>query len=99
MRIDDIWRDLDEEESSRAEHVGEHGVTKNEVVEILLNPANPTVTSRSSGEQIAFGYASTGRYLAVVWEQVPEEPFTVYPITAYDAPEPGERKSKGKRKR
>lgn len=98
-KIDDIWWDLDDEEGSRAEHVGEHGVTKDEVEEILLNPANPTLTSRTSGEQITFGYTSAGRYLAIVWERVQDVPFTVFPITAYDAPEPRERRYKGKRRR
>jgi len=99
VRVDDIWWDLDEGEGSRSEHIGEHEVTKSEVEDILLNPLNSTTTSRTSGEQITFGYTSSGRYLAVVWERVLDVPFTVYPITAYDVPEPGERKAKRKRKR
>jgi YD repeat-containing protein len=97
-RVESIWWD---DEGGRDEHISEHDVTKDEVEEVLLNPVNPTTTSRASGEQITFGYTSSGRYLAVVWAQVLEDPFTVYPITAYDAPEPGESKSKsrGKRKR
>jgi hypothetical protein len=35
-----------------------------------------------------FGYTSSGRYLAVVWEHVDDNPLTLYPITAYDAPDP-----------
>jgi hypothetical protein len=27
-------------------------------------------------------------YLAVVWEHVQEDPLTIMPVTAYDAPEP-----------
>jgi uncharacterized DUF497 family protein len=97
-RVESIWWD---DEGGRDEHISEHDVTKEEVEEVLLNPANPTTRSRTSGEQITFGYTSSGRHLAVVWAQVLENPFTVYPITAYDAPEGGKptRKVKGKRKR
>jgi hypothetical protein len=35
---------------------------------------------------MTFGYTSSGRYLAVVWEHVDDNPLTIYPITAYDAP-------------
>lgn len=99
VRIDDIWWDLDDEEGSRAEHVDEHGVTKSEVEEVLRNPRNLTTTSRTSGEQITFGYTSSGRYLAIVWERVQDIPLTVYPITAYDVPEPAAQKVKRKRKK
>lgn len=30
-----------------------------------------------------FGWTSTGKYLFVVYEHVLDDPFTVYPITAY----------------
>ena len=99
VRVDDIWWDLDDEEGSRSEHVGEHGVKKSEVEEVLRNPRNPTTTSRTSGEQITFGYTSSGRYLAVVWERVQDVPLTAYPITAYDVPEPAEKRVKRKRKK
>ena len=39
------------------------------------------------GYPIVFGYTSTGRYLAVVFEHLDENPLTLRPITAYDAPE------------
>ena len=41
---------------------------------------------------MTFGWTSAGRYLAVVWELVDEDPLTIYPVTAYPAPEPGEEK-------
>jgi hypothetical protein len=99
VRVDDVWWDLDDDEGSRSQHVGEHDVSKREVEEILRNPKNTTTTSRTSGEQITFGYTSDGRYLAVVWERVLDEPFTVYPITAYDVPEPSGGRAKKNRKR
>ena len=47
-----------------------------------------TVISRSSSNNVTFGYTDGGRYLAVVWEHVQDDPLTIMPITAYDAPEP-----------
>jgi hypothetical protein len=37
---------------------------------------------------VTFGYTDDGRYLAIVWEHVQDDPLTIMPITAYDAPEP-----------
>jgi hypothetical protein len=35
-----------------------------------------------------FGYTSAGRYIAVVFEVIDDEPITIYPVTAYEVPEP-----------
>lgn len=43
-------------------------------------------TSASSRRRMIFGYTADGRYIAVVYEQVDEE--TVYPVTAFEVPEP-----------
>ncbi len=37
---------------------------------------------------ITFGYTSSNRYVAVVWEHVMDDPLTMRPITAYEVPEP-----------
>jgi hypothetical protein len=65
------------------QHIGEHGVTREEVGEVLVNPV-AVDSSRSSGFPIAFGFTSAGRFLVVVFEEVDAE--TAYPITAYDVP-------------
>jgi hypothetical protein len=85
--IEIIW-DLDDDPEGNAHHILEHGVSKEEVEEILTSPGAGLSTSRSSGEPISFGYTTSGRYLAVVWEHVLDDPLTIYPITAYDVPEP-----------
>jgi hypothetical protein len=82
-----VW-DFDDDPDGNVQHVGEHGITPEEVEEILLNPGNSAGFSRSSGRPITFGYTSGGRYLAVVWEEVCDDPRMIYPVTAYDAPEP-----------
>lgn len=85
--IDIIW-DLDDDPDGNVQHIAEHGVTKDEVDEVLSNKRNPTVESRSSGNPTTFGYTSSGRYLAVIWLRVSDDPLIAYPLTAYDAPEP-----------
>lgn len=46
----------------------------------------------SSGNPIVFGWTSTGKHLAVVYELVQDNPLQVYPITAYEAPPPRKKK-------
>ena len=82
-----VW-DLEDEHDGNVQHIQEHDVTMDEVEDVLYDRASVTTISRSSGEPITFGYTSTGRYLAVVWEHVQDDPLTMRPITAYDAPEP-----------
>jgi hypothetical protein len=84
--IEFIW-DLDDDPEGNVQHLLEHDVTKDEAEEALRHPDAQT-TSDSSGRPLTFGYTTTGRYLAVIWEHVLDDPLTVYPITAYDAPEP-----------
>ncbi len=69
-------------EGGNNEHVSEQGVTQDEVEEVVQDP-DRVETSRSSGRPIAFGYTSTGKYIAVVYEEFDQT--TVYPITAYEA--------------
>ena len=82
-----IW-DLPEDPDGNVQHIAAHDITIDEVEEVLLDRDSDDTTSRSSGQPITFGYTSGGRYLAVVWEHVDDNPLTIYPITAYDAPEP-----------
>ena len=82
-----IW-DLDDEPDGNVEHIAEHGLTKEEVDEVLMNPNNPTDESHSIGNPVTFGWTSTGRHIIVVWEHVHDDPLTIYPITAYEVPPP-----------
>jgi uncharacterized DUF497 family protein len=73
-----IWDDDNER------HIREHGVTMDEFEEVVCEPGS-TGESRATGRPIAFGYTSTGKYLACVYDWFDES--TVYPITAYDVGE------------
>jgi len=81
-----IW-DVAEEPDGNVQHIAAYDITVEEVEEVLLDRDSEDTTSRSSGRTITFGYTSRGRYLAVVWEHVDDDPLTMYPVTAYDAPE------------
>lgn len=76
--FDFIWVPGD---GGNIEYIGQHGVTQDEVEEVVQDP-DRVEKSRSSGRTIAFGYTSTGKYIAVVLEEMDD--VTVYPITAYE---------------
>jgi uncharacterized DUF497 family protein len=81
-----IW-DLPDDPEGNVQHIASHDITIAEVEDVLLDRDSDDTLSRSSGRPITFGYTSSGRYLAVVWEHVDDNPLTIYPITAYDAPQ------------
>ena len=81
-----IW-DVADDADGNVQHIAEHGITVEEVEEVLLDRDSEDTISRSSGRPITFGYTAGGRYLAVVWEHIDDDPLTIYPVTAYDAPE------------
>jgi hypothetical protein len=85
-----IW-DLDDDLTGNVAHIAEHGLTKDDVHHALNDPRMRTDVSRTSGNAISFGETSDGRYIAVVWELVEEDPLTIYPLTAYEVPRPGSR--------
>ena len=75
-----IW-DLDDDPDGNVQHIAEHGVAPFEVEEVLNRPMGID-ESRSSGRPIAFGETSTGRVIAVIFEEIDED--TAYPVTAYE---------------
>ncbi len=91
-----IW-DLKDDSEGNVPHLWEHDVTIEEAEEVLLNPQSTRAVSRSSGLPLVFGWTSTGRHLAVVYEVVDDKPLTLRPITAYDVPPPAPPKKRRKR--
>jgi uncharacterized DUF497 family protein len=78
------WFDVIWEESrphGNVSHLAEHGVTKEEAEDVLMN-AISREKSRSSKRWVAFGRTSSRRELAVVQEMV--DPITILPVTAFD---------------
>jgi hypothetical protein len=91
-----LW-DLAEEPQGNIQHIAEHGITQDEYEEVLDQHHNEAQVSRSSGESIAFGWTSTGKHIAIVWEHVDDDPLTIRPITAYETDPPRSRKGKKRR--
>jgi uncharacterized DUF497 family protein len=83
MAFDSIVWDLDDDPDGNVTHCAQHGVTREEVEEVLLDATDADV-SRSSGRPVVFGDTRTGRHVMVVYEEI--EAGTVYPVTAYEVP-------------
>src|SRR5258708_27580827 len=88
-----IW-DLDDDPEGNYWHicVEGHGVTREEVEEVLESNYERSIRSRSSGQPEAFGWTASGKYLTVVYERVSDDPLSVYAVTAYDVPPPSPKK-------
>lgn len=84
MAIDSVIWDMDDDPDGNVVHCGLHGVTREEVEEVLSNPTDRDV-SRSSGLPVVFGDTTTGKHLIVAYEEIDES--TVYPVTAYEVPQ------------
>ena len=93
-----IW-DLENDPEGNYWHicVEGHGLTREEVEEVVAASFDAETRSRSSGQPEAFGWTSTGKYITVVFERVCDNPMMVYSITAYEVPPPVKSKRRKKR--
>jgi hypothetical protein len=66
-------------------HIGEHGIFPADY-EHVVNDPDEFAVSHSSGLPCAFGYTRDGRYIVAVFEEIDDA--TIYPVTAYEVPEP-----------
>ncbi|MBC8872354.1 MAG: DUF4258 domain-containing protein [Planctomycetes bacterium] len=82
--LDFIWDDPDDPEGN-VQHISEHGLIIDEVEFVLRNPESES-TSYSSGLPCSFGYTPAGEYIIVIYEKIDDD--MVYPVTAYQVPEP-----------
>ena len=80
------WYDIiwNYEPGGNVEHIAEHGLTPEDVEEVIYNPLEKR-TSRSSGRPIVSGYTPDGQLIFVVYEEIDD--VTVYPVTAYEVEE------------
>jgi hypothetical protein len=93
-----IW-DLDDDPEGNYWHicVEGHGVSREEVEEVLAACYDSATRSRSSAQPEVFGWTTTGKYVTVLFERVSDNPLSVYPITAYEVPPPSPRKRRKRR--
>ena len=78
-----LW-DLEDDPDGNIQHIADNDLSVEEVEEVLLDPDNDVQVSRTTGRPITFGWTSTGRHIAVVWETVIDDPKTVRVRTAYE---------------
>jgi uncharacterized DUF497 family protein len=76
--------DMEDDPEGNVKHIAEHGITMEEVEEVLLIESNAVGESRSSGRPITFGETATGRRIAVIWEEALDNPLIIRPVTAYE---------------
>lgn len=76
--------DMEDDPKGNVQHIAANGITMKEVEEVVLNENNSVGESRSSGRPITFGETSTGKRIAVVWEQSVDNPLIIRPVTAFE---------------
>jgi uncharacterized DUF497 family protein len=69
MRIEAVLWDLDDDPDGNVQHCADHGVTKEEVEEVLESAKDADI-SRSTGRPVVFGDTLSGRHLMVVYESI-----------------------------
>lgn len=79
-----IWDD-DDNADGNVGHIAEHGLTMEEVEWVLEHPTKEAHSS-STGRPCCFGYTPGDDFIIVIYEPVGKE--AVYPVTAYEVPEP-----------
>jgi hypothetical protein len=94
-RLEFIW-DLEDDPDGNYWHICEegHGISREEVEEIVEAHYPGEATSRSSGRPLVFGWTSTGKYIVVSYEDVPVNGGAIYPVTAYEVTPPAPQKGK-----
>jgi hypothetical protein len=68
------------------QHIAANGVSVEEYVEVFAGNYEHATISRESGRPITFGWTSTGKHIAVVWDEIPEDPLIIRPVTAFETP-------------
>jgi hypothetical protein len=92
-----VWDDEDDPEGNFWHICVEgHGLTREEIDDVLYDPESEIEVSRSSGRPTAFGWTQSGERIAVVFEEMSADPRIVYPISAFRVPP---KKSKNRKKR
>lgn len=76
---------IPDDPSGNVQHVLEHGLSIEDVEEVLENPTSEG-TSASTGRACVWGYTLEGMYIIVVYDQIDED--TIRVRTAYEVSKP-----------
>jgi hypothetical protein len=71
-------------------------VREEEVEDVLRGEETEIEISRSSGRSTAFGLTASGERIAIVFEEMSDDPKLIYPISAY--PVPPKRAKRGRKR-
>jgi hypothetical protein len=90
-----IWDDDDDPDGNYWHICVEgHGLTRQEVEDVLRDEETEIEVSRTSGRPTAFGWTASGERIAVVFEEMSEDPRMLYPMSAYPVPPKRSRRRK-----
>lgn len=78
-----LWDDPDDP-NGNVQHIGEHGLSIEDVEEVLTNPISEG-KSASTGRPCVWGYTLEGSHIIVVYEDIDQD--TIRVVTAYEVPE------------
>jgi uncharacterized DUF497 family protein len=79
-----LW-DQPEDPNGNVQHILEHGLSIDDVEEVLRSPASEGASS-STGRPCAWGYTLEGLYIIVIYDRIDED--TIRVTTAYNVSEP-----------
>ncbi len=69
----------------KATHIADHGLSIDEVEDVLYDPKSRPVQSRSSKRPALIGRTATGRTIIVIYERHKEQGIVIIrPVSAYD---------------
>ncbi len=85
LTFDAVEWDEEDDPDGNVQHVLRHGVSKDEVEDVLGGPAITHDISRSSGLPMVFGRTFSNRHIAVIYKAYTKKGLIyIYPVTAFD---------------
>lgn len=79
-----FYWDLEDDIDGNLRHIALNGLTPEDVESVFASKESSASISRSSGRPMVFGWTSSGKHIAVAYDEVNDEPLEVYVITAYE---------------
>lgn len=87
LSFDAVEWDDESDPAGNVQHIARHGLSPEEVEDVLSSPAVSHGASRSSGRDCVWGRTMTGKHVIVFYRLNDDDGFTtIRPITAYEVP-------------